>query len=159
MIVPPPGSVGYDSRPDTMAHALRVAELIVDVATEILRRGPVHDRSKLAPPEVDAFDRITPRLAASTYGTREYHDALDEIRPALEHHYETNRHHPEYHEDGVAGMTLVDVVEMLADWKAATERHDDGDLGRSLDVQTGRFGLDPQVAAILRNTAAALQWL
>jgi hypothetical protein len=29
---------------------------------------------------------------------------------------------------GLPRITLVDLIEMLADWKAATERHDDGDL-------------------------------
>ena len=42
---------------------------------------------------------------------------------------------------GVNDMTLVDLVEMLADWKAATERHDDGDLAKSLEIQRERFGL------------------
>jgi hypothetical protein len=51
----------------------------------------------------------------------------------LKHHYAHNRHHPEFFgEDGVDGMSLVDVIEMLADWKAATEHHDDGDLAKSL---------------------------
>jgi Family of unknown function (DUF5662) len=50
-------------------------------------------------------------------------------------------------------MTLVDLIEMLADWKAATERRDDGDLAKSLEIQQERFGLSDQVVAILRNTA------
>jgi hypothetical protein len=53
----------------------------------------------------------------------------------LMHHDAHNRHHPEFFgEDGVDGMTLVDVIEMLADWKAASERHDDGDLAKSLEI-------------------------
>ena len=35
---------------------------------------------------------------------------------------EQNRHHPEYYEDGIAGMTLVDLEEMLSDWEAASHR-------------------------------------
>jgi hypothetical protein len=53
----------------------------------------------------------------------------------LKHHYAYNRHHQEFFgEDGVDGMTLVDLIEMLPDWKAATERHDDGDLAKSLEI-------------------------
>jgi hypothetical protein len=55
-------------------------------------------------------------------------------------------------------MTLIDLMEMLADWKAATERHDDGDLSRSLDIQAERFDISPQLVRILRNTAVALGW-
>jgi hypothetical protein len=49
-------------------------------------------------------------------------------------------------------MTLVDVMEMLVDWKAASERHDDGDIERSLEINEDRFGLSPQLVAILYNT-------
>jgi hypothetical protein len=56
-------------------------------------------------------------------------------------------------------MTLVDVVEMLCDWKAATERHDDGDLERSLGIQQTRFNLSKQLVNILHNTAEEAGWL
>jgi len=77
----------------------------------------------------------------------------------LAHHYAHNRHHPEHFPDGINGMTLMDLVEMLADWKAATERHDDGSLARSLGIQQDRFGITHQLAQILTNTAEHLGWL
>jgi arsenate reductase-like glutaredoxin family protein len=75
---------------------------------------------------------------------------------ALKHHYQANSHHPEYYEAGVAGMTLLDLLEMLVDWKAATLRHTNGDLRRSLNINTERFHIDSQLKAILENTAMAL---
>ncbi len=149
----------YDSRVETYAHIVRVTELVNRVATAILVRGPRHDRSKLEPPEVETFDRYTPRLRDLTYGTAAYRETLAEMGPALDRHYRSNRHHPEHFADGIAGMTLVDVVEMLADWKAASERHADGDFATSIDVSVRRFGIEPQLAAILRNTAESLGWL
>jgi hypothetical protein len=77
----------------------------------------------------------------------------------LRHHYDHNRHHPEHFSDGVNGMTLVDLIEMLADWKAATERHADGNLGKSLVIQQSRFNLSAQLADILWNTATDAGWL
>ena len=56
-------------------------------------------------------------------------------------------------------MTLVDLVEMLADWKAATERHADGDMGRSLELQRDRFKIAPQLMSVLWNTARSLGWV
>ncbi len=56
-------------------------------------------------------------------------------------------------------MNLIDIFEMLADWKAATERHDDGSLGRSLTIQASRFNISPQLQSILYNTARDLGWL
>lgn len=36
---------------------------------------------------------------------------------------------------------------------AAVERHADGDIHKSINYNTGRFNLDPQLVAIFRNTA------
>ena len=49
-------------------------------------------------------------------------------------------------------MNLVDLLEMIIDWKAASMRHDDGDVMRSIDINTKRFGMDPQLVKILQNT-------
>lgn len=150
----------YDSRPATLSHSQRVGELMVQVVKETLDRSTCHDRSKAESPEVEVFDEFTPKLKTSTYGSEEYKGYLEAMAGGLKHHYEHNRHHPEFFgEDGVNDMTLVDLIEMLADWKAAKERHDDGDLARSLEIQRERFGLTDQLAAILRNTAEHFGWI
>lgn len=152
----------YDSTGDTLRHSLRVGELLGHAITELVRRSTRHDLSKTEPPEREAFDEYTPRLKTLTYGTDEYRATLQQMRPAVEHHYRVNAHHPEHFGDqGVAGMTLIDVMEMLADWKAAGERHGDNDIGlrASLDIQRERFGLSDQLHAILLNTAFHLGWL
>jgi hypothetical protein len=126
---------------------------------EIGLRVTHHDESKLQEPEKSMFDEFTPKLRDSTYGSDEYKGFLAQMGEALQHHYANNRHHPEHFENGVAGMTLVDLVEMLADWKAATERHADGDLGKSLEIQKERFGISDQLSSILHNTAVEAGWL
>lgn len=149
----------YDSTLDTMRHSRRVDQLLLQVVTALQERLTRHDLSKMEPPEKAVFDRVTPLLKASTYGSDAYKQSLADMGEVLVHHYAENRHHPEHYAEGIAGMTLVDVIEMLADWKAATERHDDGSLARSLDIQEERFGIEPQLMAVLRNTAAAFGWL
>lgn len=149
----------YDSRPDTLIHSQRVGELIVQLVHELLDRSTCHDRSKTLPPEVDVFNEFTPKLATSTYGSEEYKSHLAAMGDGLRHHYANNRHHPEHFTRGVNDMTLVDIVEMLADWKAATERHNDGSLTRSLEIQRGRFGLSDQLSEIMHNTAEHFGWL
>jgi hypothetical protein len=56
-------------------------------------------------------------------------------------------------------MSLLDVIEMLADWKAATERHADGDLDRSITHNPERFGYGDEIERLLRSTAIELGWL
>lgn len=150
----------FDSRPDTLLHSQRVGELIVQISKELLDRSTCHDRSKTLPPEVGVFDEYTPKLKTSTYGSDEYKGFLAGMGEGLAHHYANNRHHPEHFgAAGVNGMTLVDLVEMLADWKAATERHADGDLAKSLVIQQERFGLSDQLVRVLRNTAERYRWI
>ena len=48
------------------------------------------------------------------------------FKPAIDHHYANNRHHPEHWPNGINDMTLMDLIEMLADWKAATARNKNG---------------------------------
>lgn len=148
-----------DSTLVTLQHSRRVDELLLQLVTEIQGRITKHDLSKMEEPEKAIFDEYSPKLKTSTYGSEEYVTYLSEMQVALKHHYANNRHHPEHFVTGVDGMTLVDLVEMLCDWKAATERHEDGDLERSLRIQRERFGLTHQLVSILRNTAQEAGWL
>jgi hypothetical protein len=149
----------YDSTLDTMRHSRRVDELLLQVVVALQERVTRHDLSKMAPPEKAVFDRVTPLLKSSTYGSEQYKASLVDMGQGLAHHYGANRHHPEHYPSGISGMTLVDLIEMLADWKAATERHDDGSLARSLTIQQSRFAISPQLMDILTNTAVMFGWL
>lgn len=149
----------YDSTADTLQHSRRVAELVAPLAAALVQRGIQHDRSKTEPPEVGVFNEYTPKLKHSTYGSDEYKSFLVGMGEGLAHHYACNRHHPEHFVRGVENMTLVDLLEMLADWKAATERHADGDLARSLQIQKDRFGIGDQLLQVLANTAGFYGWL
>lgn len=61
--------------------------------------------------------------------------------------------------ESVHGMSLMGLLEMLADWKAAGERHTTGNLSDSLRKNQGRFNIDPQLQTILENTARELGWI
>lgn len=191
------------SNADTRKHQMRVMNLLCEVARELLVRGRTHDDSKLKEPEKSIFDEFTPKLKGSTYGSEEYKGFLASMKPALDHHYAHNRHHPEHfcwqcaicggvfsseeapevdwgdqkhrfcprcmpHDNssvvweaellhrsdgGIEGMTLIDLIEMLCDWKAASERHADGDVIKSIEINTGRFQIGDHLRMILLNTA------
>jgi hypothetical protein len=137
----------------TMRHIEKVRQFLTLFVKELLDRANEHDQSKLGPPEVGPFTEFTPRLAASTYGSPEYEEFRRQLKPALDHHYAKNRHHPEHFKEGVNDMNLLDLVEMLCDWKAATLRHNDGNIRKSIEINGNRFGLSPQLVRILENTA------
>ena len=141
----------------TLQHMRRVQHLLCDFAIGLLRRGQRHDESKLGPEEKPHFDRQTPMLAGVAFGSPEYEAALARLGEALRHHYAMNSHHPEHYPDGIAGMDLYDLVEMVLDWKASAERRPSVDMG--LEVAFARFAVEPQLQAIIRNTARRSGWL
>lgn len=149
---------------ETQKHIDNVKKYLFKIIAELFLRGLDHDKSKLEEPELSTLAKITPKLAGMTYGSKEYNDSLKEIdlKPYLDHHYSNNRHHPEFftfedEDDGIRGMNLVDLIEMFCDWKAATMRHDDGDLNRSIEINAKRFNLSYQLKNILINTVKTLE--
>ena len=143
----------YDSREDTEEHIENVEANLFIIVKELRRRARNHDASKLEEPEKPVFDEVTGKLKGLTYGSEEYKEQLKEMKVALDHHYANNRHHPEHFENSVEGMTLVDVIEMFCDWSAATHRHADGDIGKSINHNAERFGYSSTLGKIFVNTA------
>jgi hypothetical protein len=67
---------------------------------------------------------------------------LKESHHLFKHHYVRNRHHPEYHCNGISDMTIIDKIEMVCDWMAAIKRYKDGSIERSMRVNKEKFELD-----------------
>lgn len=137
---------------DTKEHINEVRKCLSRVIVELEERGRVHDLSKLQSQEVDIFTEYTPKLRNSTYGSDEYNENLKGMQVALNHHYANNSHHPEHYENGIKGMDLLDLVEMFCDWKAATMRHADGDIDKSIKINKDRFGYSDDIEQIFKNS-------
>ncbi len=208
-----PTAPNHDSLPDTLTHIRRVNALMLLACGILMNRAQMHDESKLVEPEKSGFDRLKAlSLSGMAYGSDEYRACLRQEKPAIDHHYSKNPHHPEFypkrpvtilttllrssaeamveqatpalntaeHEAAVAlmntakfmratadeqeaevnGMSLFDILEMLLDWKAASERMaNGGDIAKSIQINTDRFKLSPQLVNLLNNTAHELGWI
>lgn len=141
---------------ETQKHIESVRKYIRFILDKLDNRGVKHDSSKLESPEVEIFAENTLQLSTLTYGSDEYNASLEKMKPALDHHYASNRHHPEHFVNGINDMTLIDILEMFCDWKASTLRHNDGNLLKSIEINADRFNMDGQLKAILMNTARML---
>lgn len=147
----------YDSTKDTLKHIKRVKLYIKSCVKELHNRTKLHDRDKIHNViEKALFDEFTPKLKDCTYGSDEYTLYLNSLKSALDIHYSVNRHHPEHFVNGINGMNLIDVLEMICDWKAASERHADGDIFRSIEINQNRFGYSDDLKNILINTVIFL---
>jgi hypothetical protein len=63
----------------------------------------------------------------------------------------------EYERSKLSNMTLFDLLEMLCDWKAATLRHNDGNIFDSLKINKKRFNIADDTYQILLNTVKLME--
>lgn len=102
----------------------------IELGREIIARAFRHDNSKFYGIE---WDNMAPGVEITDGG------AKLKLKLAVNHHNQTNPHHPEYW-GSIHQMPRVAVGEMVADWKARSE-----EFGSSLrdwirDAATKRFG-------------------
>lgn len=135
-----------------LKHKQDVGEYMARFANELFKRAVIHDFSKFSEEEFYAFESATPKLKNLTYGSDEYKQQLELIKPAIQHHYKVNSHHPEHYSKGVKGMSLMDIVEMLCDWMGAVKRHNDGNILKSIKINKERFGYSDELYEIFLNT-------
>lgn len=143
------------------AHRLRVFQLMSKISQEVMLRGNRHDETKLDPEELPHYVATIDEFDKHPFGSEGYAKAKESLGPAVVHHYKHNRHHPEHFEGGIEGMNLIDLLEMLADWKSATQNHPEnpGNMARSLTLGIEKYKISPQLAIILYNTARDLEML
>jgi hypothetical protein len=152
----------YDSTQDTLTHIGKVQARIGECIANLHERLQKHDASKLGASEKPGYDLLTAAMAGLTYGTDEYKAAMAKVmadsrtEAAWAHHTEVNDHHPEHWENGINDMSLLSILEMLCDWKGASERNGPGNLAIRYSIERHKIG--PQLARILENTVKELNW-
>lgn len=139
-----------------MKHIHMVREGLYAMILELDKRIQLHDKSKLESPEQEIFGEHHELLASTDYNSDDYGLLLEKVKPAIQHHHAKNRHHPEFHSNGIDDMNLIDLLEMLVDWKCSAERNKNGNLRISIDKNAERFKISPQLKQILINTIKEL---
>ena len=143
-------------KPVFYEHRNMVNRFMAYLIKELRSSVSNHDFSKLEPEEAPLFEKYCKKLKNITYNSEEYKKYLEELKPALNHHYKQNRHHPEHFENGISGMNLLDVLEMLCDWTAASTKQKEGNIFKSLEENQKRFNYSDDLKSILENTAKLL---
>jgi len=151
--------ISMDVLCDTLLHISEVKAGLEKICSELKLRGLIHDSTKLQEPEFSSFVSTRPRFKQVNYGTPEYQKLTDEIKPAIDHHYENNRHHTVFFKNGINDMNLIDILEMISDWKAAERRSPDKKLIDTLGYAYKKYGISEQLAEIITNTLHYLNWI
>lgn len=94
-----------------------------DLGVALVGNGLVHDNSKLRGVE---FSYLYPGIAKT------------KLQLAIQHHNQTNAHHPEYW-GGIENMPDIYLCEMVCDWKARSEEFGTSIYDWALDEAPKRF--------------------
>lgn len=135
-------------------HKFIVLRFLNTIIQDLIKRGEEHDNSKFTEDEFPELVAAIDELRQFPYGSPEYEKVRKKWWRGFEKHYKKNRHHPEHFECGIEGMTLVDLIELLVDWKAATLRSTHPtNITNSIKIGTEKYNIPPVLVKILENTA------
>jgi hypothetical protein len=136
-----------------LEHRDRLSKIMARFITNLVNRSAIHDDSKLSAHELGPYASVIDEFGKYKFGTPEYGAIRETIQGSVDHHYAHNRHHPEHFENGINDMNLIDILEMIADWKSATQNTGgNGDIMKSIEILSKKYGIAPQLVHILVNT-------
>lgn len=137
-------------------HVALVRKNLQGISQELDRRGLIHDLSKVQLDELGGFINFNRAAREHPYGSEEYKRSMVEHGGVIDLHFSRNSHHPEHHPNGVADMGLFDIIEMVCDWKAASETYGQTSFEEALAIQVDRFGLTSEQVYVINLIAQAL---
>jgi len=132
-------------------HQRRVGTLLNKIASNLNNRAIYHDASKWQDAELVPLLFIADQYNRVEYNSPAYHSLRKLIAPAIEHHEKGNRHHLGHFNNDISKMNLLDIIEMLADWKAASEKNG-GDVYNALERTAEQYKWPKELISILQNT-------
>ena len=144
----------------TADHITAVEDNLVVFAGELITRAGAHDRSKFEDVELGPLAdmiKVEEREGKVEFGTPEYAARTAMLDGMWRNHVAHNDHHPEHFDDGITGMNLLQIVEMLCDWQAASAQRDPSKT-MNITFCVEKYGIPPMLEQILRNTADAMGW-
>ncbi len=144
---------------DTLRHISEVAENLSDMIHDLEKRSISHDRSKLEEFEFDIMTEKLPIFRKANRESKEYKKSVTAIRAFLDHHYDYNRHHPQFHKNGFADMNLLDILEMIADWKAINKNNSDLSFKESLPETFEMYNIPKNMQKHIIATLEYLDWI
>lgn len=101
----------------TLYHQRLVQQLMIKISQEIEKRAFSHDNSKLNT-EFPGLVNINYIAREQGFGSEDYQESLKS--EMVQHHWKVNDHHPEHFEKGISEMDLVQIIEMVCDWRAVS---------------------------------------
>lgn len=109
------------------------------------RHHPEHFKNQEPSDKIKALIYVAEYMATNNNSRPDFDYGLKDLIDFLD-----NRQSE--HQSSINNMNLFDILEMLIDWVAATQRHSDGDIYKSLEINRDRFSIAPQLLKVMENT-------
>ena len=84
---------------DLLVHIQEVQSNLEKMCHILRERGLNHDKTKFCDLEFDSFVKTHDKFKNANFGTKEYKECVDMIRPAIDHHHKNNSHHVDFYEN------------------------------------------------------------
>jgi hypothetical protein len=133
-------------------HRYYVSFFLMKLIEDLFLRSNVHDVSKHSDEEFEGFRKSIYYLKGPWGQENRPPEILEQLNESLQIHYKRNDHHPEHFENGMEDMDLVQLLELIADWRAAMIGQDNHDIDETIATGQERFGYPDFMAKILKNT-------
>jgi hypothetical protein len=134
-----------------LRHQALVKNYLLQVARKLEERANLHDLSKFQLDEFEGMAKINQIAREMRLDSPEYKASIQS--EAVKLHWSRNSHHPEYYHDGIKDMSLLDLIEMVIDWRAASEVYRRTSLGESLQIQKERFKMTEEQYRLIQLIA------
>jgi Family of unknown function (DUF5662) len=139
-------------------HKINVLFYILKFCLALIKRGILHDNSKLTKEEFEYVYLLSTKGKNVKFGDKEYYDLVDSCKSAKNAHAKRNRHHPEFYSGNIYRMSPLDLVEMMADWQAATKRNK-GNIQNSLKINKKKYKIKKSLEnSIIRDMREVKTW-
>lgn len=134
-----------------LSHQVLVRTYLLRLAHQLEERALLHDLSKFSLDEFEGMVSLNSIARGQRLDSPGYKDTLRS--EAIKLHWSRNSHHPEYHKDGIKDMSLLDLIEMVIDWRAASETYKRTSFGESLQIQKERFKMTEEQYRLIQLIA------
>lgn len=151
-----------------LLHKWYVAVSLFKIAFRLMGRAIVHDWSKFTLTEMK---HVIPHLPGPGVGFQDlaYQEYLAKAQVAIDHHLKHNSHHPHHFPEtyistdppqrlgGYRDMSMLDLIEMVVDWRASARRKiGGGNLQQSFVYCQQLYQIDEQTMKFLKTLAPLL---
>ena len=131
------------------AHIAEFQQAIDTITEKLKTRAKTHDASKLKEPELTQYTEAEEKLEKFKPGSPEYLKIRDKYDIILSKHFTKNPHHPEHFKNGFNDMSILDLLDVLTDWRLDCG---DGDWNKFVDDRRDYYRMDDQVVRIFKNS-------